>query len=225
MIEVFADIEQNTPEWGALRAGIVTASELKSVIAKGEGKVRRSYMLRLAGERLTGVPAETYENHHMIRGREMEAEARALYAFAHDVEPQRVGFIRSGEVGCSPDSLLGDDAMLEVKTKLPALLIEAILRNDMPPEHRAQCQGSLWIAERERIAIACYWPGMPLFVHQATRDEAYIKNLAEEVDRFNAELAAIVEKVLRYGAPPVSLREQLAASRLLLPDEMEPVAP
>lgn len=211
----FFDCEQGQPEWFALRAGIITTSELKSVIAKGEGKVRRSYMLRLAGERITGVPAETYENHHMVRGRDMEAEARDLFAFAHDVEPQRVGFIRNGRIGCSPDSLLGDDAMLEVKTKLPALLIETILRNDMPPEHRAQCQGALWVAERERITIACYWPGMPLFAHETRRDEDYIAMLRSETDRFNDELDALVEKVRRYGEPPASLKAQLEASLVM----------
>lgn len=215
-LEFFKDVEQGSDQWFALRAGIVTASELKSVLAKGEGKVRKSYMLRLAGERITGVPAETYENHHMIRGREMEAEARNLYAFVSDAPIERVGFIRNGEVGCSPDSLVNDNAMLEIKTKIPSLLIEAIMRDDMPPEFRAQCQGSLWIAERERIAIVCYWPGMPMFVHHATRDEDYIRNLAQEVDRFNAELAEIVEKVRRYGTPPSSLtdalRETLAAT-------------
>ena len=170
-------------------------------------------MLRLAGERITGEPAETYENHHIIRGREMEADARNLYAFAYDAELCQVGFIRNGDAGCSPDSLIGDDAALEIKTKLPALLIETILRDDMPPEHKAQCQGALWVTERERITIVCYWPGMPLFVHEATRDETYIATLASEVERFNAELAGIVERVRQYEtAPREIVRAALEAS-------------
>lgn len=204
----FFDCDQGSPEWFAARAGIVTASELKSVLAKGEGKVRKSYMLRLAGERITGVPAETYENHHMLRGRSMEAEARELFAFVHDAQPQQVGFIRNGDVGCSPDSLLGADSVLEVKTKIPALLIEAILRGGMPPEHRAQCQGALWITEREFVTVVCYWPDMPLFVHRERRDEKYIKTLQSEVSQFNDELAAIVERVRGYGMQP-SFVEQL----------------
>lgn len=197
---VILDCDQGTPEWHAARAGIPTASEFKAILAKGEGKTRRSYMLRLAGEIITGEPAETYSNHHMERGKAMEAEARDLYAFMTDAEPQLVGFIRNGDKGASPDSLIGDNGLLEIKTKLPALLIEALLKDEFPAEHKAQCQGALWVAEREWIDIAVYWPGMPLFVKRATRDEAYIKTLAAEVDRFNAELHEIVERVNRYGA-------------------------
>lgn len=198
MIDVL-DLEQGSEGWFRARLGIPTASEFKSILAKGEDKVRKSYMLRLAGERITGQPAYTYENGHMIRGREMETEARDLFAFAHDIEPERVGFVRNGSIGCSPDSFLGANGVLEIKTKLPPLLIEAILRGDMPPEHRAQCQGSLLVTERERVTIACYWPGMPLFTHTEGRDEDYLRNLSAEIRRFNDELEVIVERVRAYG--------------------------
>ena len=197
---IYRDLDQNTDEWRALRAGIVTASELKSVIAKGEGKVRKAYMLRLAGERLTGVPADTYENNHMIRGREIEAEARELYCFTHEIEVKRVGFIRNGDVGVSPDGLIGDDGLAEIKSKLPHLQIECLLRDDLPPEHRAQVQGAMWIAEREWLDFVSYWPALPLCVRRQYRDETYIQMLSDEVARFNDELAQVVEKIRRYGA-------------------------
>lgn len=210
---IYRDLEQGSEEWLSVRAGIPTASEFKSVLAKGEGKTRRAYMLRLAGERITGVAAETYENGHMIRGRVMESEARDAFALQSLELIERVGFVRNGDVGCSPDSLLGDDGVLEIKTKLPGLLIETILRGDMPPEHRPQCQGSLLVTERERVTIACFWPGMPLFVHEERRDEKYIANLAGEIARFNDELALVVEQVRAYGqAPKEVLREQLERS-------------
>lgn len=210
-IEIF-DCPQNSPQWDALRAGLVTCSELKSVLAKGEGKVRRAYMLRLAGERLTGVPAETYENGHMLRGRDMEDEARRLYVFAHDADIRQVGFIRNGNVGYSPDSLIGSTGALEVKTKLPHLQIEVLLRDDIPPEHRAQTQGALWIGELEWVDFVSYWPNLPLFVKRCYRDADYIKILADEVEKFNAELAGIVERVKRYGTPLTeTLKQSLAA--------------
>ena len=129
----------------------------------------------------------------------MEPVARDAYAFMRDADPQPVGFIRNGRAGASPDSLLGNDGLLEIKSKLPHLLVETILRDDMPPEHRAQCQGQLWIAEREWVDIAVYWPGMPLFIHRSYRDEDFIKTLAAAVDQFNAELDEIVAKVRQYG--------------------------
>lgn len=201
MIEVFHDIDQGSEAWRLARCGIPTASRFATVLAKGEGKTRKSYMRELAGEIITGLPADNYSNGHMERGHELEPEARELYAFITDAAPEQVGFIRNGDVGCSPDSLIGNAGMLEIKTKLPALLIECIERGTFPPEHKAQCQGALWVAEREWIDIAVYWPGMPLFTCRAYRDEAYIGALASAVAAFNDELAALVELVRRYGNP------------------------
>jgi len=195
--------EQGTEDWFRARMGLPTASEFHAILAKGEGKTRKSYMLRLAGEIVTGEPSETYSNGHMERGKALEPEARELYAFMADAEPQQVGFIRNFGACCSPDSLLGTAGMLEIKTKLPALLIECILRGDFPPEHKAQCQGALWVAEREWIDLAVFWPKMPLFVQRAYRDEAYIASLRTAVAAFGEELAETVERVRKYGAVPV----------------------
>lgn len=197
--------EQGTAEWLAARAGLPTASEFSTILAKGKdggtSKTRRAYMMRLAGEILTGEVAETYSNGHMERGKALEPEARNLYAFQADVDPEQVGFIVNGPKGCSPDSLIGSDGALEIKTKLPALLIDCLLRDEFPAEHKAQCQGVLWVAEREWIDIAVYWPRLPLFVKRAYRDDTYIATLSNAVDAFNAELAEMVERVRRYSLP------------------------
>lgn len=197
------DCEQGTEEWFRARAGMPTASEFATVMASGRGggdsKSRRTYMLKLAGEILTSEPMENYSNAHMERGKQMEAEARDYYAFTKGVEPQQVGFIVNGPKGCSPDSLIGDAGMLEIKTKLPHLMIETILKDEFPAEHKAQCQGALWVAEREWIDIIVYWPRLPLFVKRAYRDEPYIANLSAAVDDFNEELFALVEKIRGYG--------------------------
>lgn len=187
MIEVF-DCPQGSPEWFKARLGIPTASEFAAVKAKGEGKTRRTYMMKLIGEILTGECMENYSNSHMERGKEMEPDARNLYAFRMDIEPVQVGFVRNGRKGASPDSLIGNDGMCEIKTKLPHLQAEVLLADKLPPEHLAQCQGNLWVAEREWIDFVSYWPRMPLFVKRVYRDEAYIAMLAKEVDQFLMEL-------------------------------------
>jgi hypothetical protein len=197
MIEII-DCPQNSDEWKEARRGVPTASEFSSILAKGEGKTRRSYMLRLAGEILTGQAAEGFETADTIRGHEMEPEARRLYAFMTDSEPQLVGFIKNGPKGCSPDALIGDKGLLEIKTKKPALLIDVLLKGEFPPEHKAQCQGALWVTEREWIDLAVYWPGLPLFITRATRDEPYIANLSKAVDAFNEELDSIVASIRTY---------------------------
>lgn len=190
--------EQGTEAWFAARAGIVTASKFSTVMAKGEGKTRAKYMRQLAGEIITGKPMEGFSNAHTERGHVMEPEARDLYSFATDTTPEQVGFIRNGNKGCSPDSLIGANGMLEIKSKLPDLLIECLERDDFPPEHKAQCQGALWVAEREWIDIVVYWPEMPVFIKRAYRDETYIATLANAVDTFNEELAALVARVRSY---------------------------
>jgi len=198
------DCEQGSPEWFQARLGLPTASEFATVMAKGRdggaSLTRKTYMLKLAGEILTGEPMENYTNAHMERGKVMEDEARDFYALTADVEPQRVGFIVNGPKGCSPDSLIGANGMLEIKTALPHILAALILKDEFPPEHKAQCQGALWVAEREWIDLPIYWPKMPRFVKRAYRDEGYIATLANAVAVFNDELQETVERLRLYGA-------------------------
>jgi predicted phage-related endonuclease len=183
--------------------GIPTASQFDAVLTKGRGgaesKTRRTYLLKLVGERLTQTPMDVFSNAHMERGHEMEEEARRLYLMVSDAELSHVGFMRRGDVGASPDSLVGDDGLLEIKTKLPHLQVDLLLSDEIPKEHIAQLQGQMWIADREWVDFASYWPGLPFFLKRVGRDEKFISNLATEVAAFNDEVAAIVEQVAQYG--------------------------
>lgn len=193
------ECDQNSPEWYAARLGLPTASAFADVLAKGEGKTRRAYLCKLAAEILTGVPLESYSNPFMERGHAQEEAARRAYSLLTDAEPIRVGFIRNGRKGCSPDSLIASAGMLEIKTQRADLLIETLRLDKFPTAHVAQCQGALWITEREWCDIAVFAPGMPLFLKRAFRDERYIADLARAVDEFLADLDATVEGVRRYG--------------------------
>lgn len=190
------DCEQNSPEWIEARRGIPTASNFAKILAKGEGKTRRRYLLDLAAERLTGDIAECFTNEHMERGHAMEDDARQFYAFQFDADPQHVGFIRNDHIraGASPDSLLGNDGLLEIKTKLGALQLGVLEDGRLPPEHVAQVQGQLWVSRRAYCDFVSYWPKLPLFVKHVERDEAYIATLVQAIADFNGELDAIVAK-------------------------------
>jgi hypothetical protein len=192
------DCQQGSLEWFQARMGIPTASQFATVMASGRGgaesKTRKTYLYKLAGEILTGEPMDSFSNHHTDRGHEMEPEARRYYAFQKDANPQLVGFIRNATAGASPDSLVGGDGLLEIKTKLPHILLDVLERGDFPAEHKAQCQGQLWVSEREWIDLVCYWPKMPCHIVRAYRDETYIKEIAAAVDQFNSELAEVVAK-------------------------------
>ena len=188
------DCKQGSPEWLECHRGVPTASKFADILAKGQGITRRKYLYTLAGEVLSGECAESYSNPHMERGHVMEEEARNLYAFDRDVDPVLCGFMRRGRAGCSPDALIGNHGMLEVKSKLPHLQIEVLERGTLPPEHVAQVQGQLWVSGRDWCDFVSYWPKLPLFVTRVERDESYIKTLAQSVDDFVGELDALVAK-------------------------------
>lgn len=198
-IEVI-DCTQGTEDWFRARAGVPTASEFSTVLARGkdggDSVTRRKYLYQLAGEILTGDPAPAgYSNEFMARGQELEDDARQLFAFMTDSEPVRVGFIRNGRKGCSPDSLLGDDSGLEIKVAIPAVQIDRLRRGTLPPEYKAQVQGSMWVAERPSWSFISYCPKLPPLILTVERDEAYIAQLAKAVDAFNEELDAIVASI------------------------------
>lgn len=201
-MEIF-NCEQGSDDWFRCRMGIPTASEFHTVMAKGKDGgasiTRRTYMLKLAGEIITQEPMDSYSNAHMERGKAMEDEAREFYAFTQDTELQRVGFVRNGEKGCSPDCLIGTSGGLEIKTALPHIQIERLLRGDLPSEHRAQVQGNMWVTDREWWDFTSYWPKLPQFVTKVYRDTDYIAKISSAVDLFNDELHATVDLIKRYG--------------------------
>ncbi|MCD6009262.1 lambda exonuclease family protein [Halomonas sp. IOP_31] len=188
-------LEQGTPEWHAARLGIVTMSELKTLLVKGKGPGgfgagAMSYMHQLIGERITGEPSDAFQgNVHTQRGHELEPVARELYYEAAGLpQLEQVGIILNHGVGYSPDCLVDSNGLVEIKTKLPKYQIELLLADELPQEHVAQCQGGLWVSEREWIDFVSYWPGMPLFVKRVYRDEALIRTIAERVEAFYEEL-------------------------------------
>jgi predicted phage-related endonuclease len=198
-LEIFT-CEQNSAEWLHARLGVITASEFDSVLAKGQGKTRAKYMRTLAGQIITGKIEDGFSNSHTERGHELEPEARNFYAFMRDVEPQLIGFMKRGRVGASPDAMIGDDGLLEIKTKLQHLQVECLIDDKLPAEHRAQVQGQLWVSGREWVDFVSYCPGLPLFVKRVTRDERYIAELKVAVDDFITDLDQMVAKLQQYKA-------------------------
>lgn len=202
-VQIF-DCVQNSPEWLEARMGIPTSSKFQTVMAKGKdgGRsiTRTEYLHKLAGEIITGEPMENYQNAHMERGHEQEDEARDMYAFMTDAEPIRVGFVKDGNKGCSPDSLIGEDGGLEIKTASPHIQIERLKANRLPPEHRHQVQGNLWICRRKWWDFVSYCPRLPLLIVRVERDDGFIATIDGAVTQFNAELVETVEFIRNYGS-------------------------
>ena len=199
-MEVFADLIQNTDEWLKVRAGLQTASMFQVVQRKpgprgGIPKTRETYKYDLAGERLTGQPMPHYTNADMERGHEREAEAGRLHQMLHDVEHVHVGFIKNGNCGCSPDAMIDSEGMWEGKNAMPRIQIERLLAGVVPPEHTAQLQGLLMVGERQWIDFQSTCRGLPPLIIRVDRDEEFIAALRVDIDEFEGEIEALVEKI------------------------------
>ena len=197
------DVDQGSIDWFKARLGVITASEFQTLLVKGKGDDgesvgQRTYMLTLIGERMTGLPQMSFSNDHMERGKQMEDEARDAYALITDADPVRVGFMLRGEIGCSPDSLIGEDGMLEIKTKLPHHHLAVLLADEVPAEHMAQLQGQLLVSGRQWVDFVSYWPGLPIFIKRVHRDEPYLAVLRAAIEKFAKRLARTHEQILSY---------------------------
>jgi YqaJ-like viral recombinase domain len=191
-IEVL-DCQQGSLEWYAARRGIPTASMFQTILAGGEG--RKTYLYKLAGERLSNEDPEPYNNAAMERGRRMEPVIRADYEFKADVEVQQVGFIRNRKTGCSPDGLVGDDGVVEFKSTAPHILIPMLEAGRFPNKFLAQCQGALMITGRKWCDLVVFWPQMPRLCMITRRNEDYISELRDAINVFDLELRRLVERL------------------------------
>jgi hypothetical protein len=172
----------------------------------GPSLTRRDYLYRLAGEIITEIPAEeTFKSRAMERGKEMEPEAIADYEARKKVDVQRIGlginFSGLKKCGASPDGIVGFDGGLETKTMRPDKMITLLERPaSLPSEHRAQVQGNMMVFEREWWDLKIFYPKMPDFTVTVLRDDRYIADLHNQIERFNFELKTLVEKIRRMGA-------------------------
>lgn len=195
---------QGSDEWFAARLGRATASRFADVLATtktGAGASRKNYLAQLVVERITGQRAESYTNAAMQWGTDTEPLARAAYSAATGNEVQECGFIRHGSLmaGASPDGMVEDDGLIEIKCPNTATHIETLLARRMPSRYQAQVQGQLWIADKLWCDFVSYDSRMPvdlqLAVYRVERDNTYISKLYAEVVAFLIEVEATVEKL------------------------------
>lgn len=194
----FVDVVQGSPEWYQARCGIVTASELHKVLAKGEGKTRAKYMRQLAGEIITGNPSSGFEgNAHTERGKEQEPIARSLLEAMTGKEIREVGFIRNSalRMGCSPDGLMGDQSGVEIKCCLPDIQIERLMKGGIPSEYVAQVEGSILVTGIDSWMFFSFSSGLPAHVVDFKISDERRAAITAELNQFNEELDAMVEKV------------------------------
>lgn len=197
---------QGSQEWLAERAGCATASRFKDVLARiksGEAADRAKYRVQLVTERLTGSPVESYTNAAMQHGTDTEPFARMAYEEQTGAIVDEVGFVKHSEIqwcGGSPDGLVGDDGLLEIKCPYVSTVHVDTLQGGMPKAHMAQVQGLLWITERKWLDFISFDARMPehlrVYIQRIERDPKYIETLASEVCHFLNEVDVLYAKLM-----------------------------
>lgn len=197
-------MEQGTQEWHQARLGMVTASRISDVMAKGRSgspsATRANYMAELVAQRLTGEVPEGFTNAAMQWGTETEPKARMAYEFAYDVNVQQVGFIvhrdESLSAGASPDGLVGDDGLVEFKCPNTATHIATLRGASIDRKYLLQMQWQMACTERQWCDFVSYDPRLPLHlemhVSRVARDNDMIAEIVSEVRTFRAEMEAML---------------------------------
>jgi putative phage-type endonuclease len=203
-------MEQRTEEWFAARLGRVTASRIADVMAKtktGYSASRANYMAELVCERLTGRSGDFYQNAAMVWGTEQEPNARAAYEAYSGMLVTETGFVPHPTIamsGASPDGLVGDAALIEIKCPSTATHLETLLGADIPEKYRLQMQWQMACTGRAFCDFVSYDPRLPehmqLHVVCYPADPALIKIIEGEVQKFLAELDYKINELNeRYG--------------------------
>lgn len=204
-------MEQRSTEWFEARLGKVTASRIADLMARtksGYSASRENYMAQLTIERLTGKPTESYTNAAMQWGTDQEPFARAAYELKTGELVTEVGFIVHPEIdqaGASPDGLVGDDGMLEIKCPESKSMIETLLSDKVPDKYFKQMQWQMACTGRKWCDYVVYDPRMPenlqLCIRRVQRDDRFIEEIKSEVKDFLLEVGNTVKKLkeLNHG--------------------------
>lgn len=198
-------IEQGSKEWLELRLGKVTASRIADVLAKGksgEALSREDYRYELVVQRLTGDPGESFTNAAMEWGTATEPQARIAYEAQADVFVEQVPFVLHPTIewfGCSPDGLIGDKGLLEIKCPNSKTHIKYLNAGKPPAKYVPQMQCQMAVTGRQWCDFVSFDPRLPgdlqLFVVRLDRDEDYIKSMEVEVVKFLDEVATMYKQL------------------------------
>jgi len=197
------NIEQNTDEWLAMRAGKITGSVIGSIMAnygKAFGEPAKKLSVNIAVERLTGkmIDSDGFSNAHMDRGHAEEPIARLRYEELYFTDVTNGGFFDNGDTGCSPDGLVSDNGVIEIKSVLPTVHYATIKRKSFDPKYKWQLVFNLRESGRDWIDYISYCSSFPqesnLFVCH-TEKEAFSNEL-EMIETRLAEFKALVETVM-----------------------------
>ena len=204
MIKYHYDIEQGTPEWHELRRGVLTSTAIKTLITPtgklADNDKTRAHVYDVAAQRITKRTEDTFLSFDMMRGHTEEILARDLYA-QHYAPVTECGFITNDSlgftVGYSPDGLVGEDGLIEIKSAKAKIQVQRIVDVVVPIEHYAQVQTGLWVTGRQWCDFISYSNGMKMMVVRVNADPLYHALIEQAAKAFEAKVA---EVMMAYAA-------------------------
>lgn len=206
-MNIIESCEQGSTEWLSMRLGKVTASRVKDVLSKGRGsapsKTAESYMIELIAEVLTGESKPFFENDAMRWGTETEPQARSMYEVNNGfVSVKEVAFVEhNDQVGISPDGLIGDDGLLEIKCPNTTTQLKRALSDDYSADYKAQIQMQLWVTERQWCDFVSFDPRLDCasgyLQQRVERDEEYIEEMKIKVYAFVKKMNELIKQLTK----------------------------
>lgn len=226
-ITYYPEITQGSPEWLALRCGMLTASEMKLIITPtlkvASNDKERAHMFELLAQRITGYVEPRYISDDMLRGMNDEFEARALYAKTY-APVTEVGFIVNDKwgfpIGYSPDGLVGDDGQIECKSRNQRLQVRTLIEYaplEIDPDYVIQCQTGLMVSERKWVDLVSYSGGLPMVTVRVFPDEKVHEAIAEAATAFEQRLEL---RLASYEAAIASSAARLIPTERKIEQEM-----
>ena len=221
------DCKQRSQAWMDARLGIATASQFKRILTPA-GKLSKSrdeYLGELLAEFCLGEEIRQFGGTEWTdRGLVLEPEALKYYSFQRDTMPEKVGFIYKDEsrlAGCSPDGLVGEDGLLEIKAPMAGTHLLWLVRGICPAAHMPQVQGQLWVTGRAWCDFMSYYPGLPELLVRVHPDAEYQGALDQHMPVFLGEIVEGRERLAKLGVKPANAADQEPAPANPVKSNME----
>jgi len=207
-IRYHTDLIQGSDEWLAARCGLLTASEIKLILTPtlkaGSNEKERAHLYELMAQRITGYVEPVYISADMLRGQDDEIQARALYA-EHYAPVQEMGFVTNDKwgfiIGYSPDGLIGDDGLMECKSRRQKYqietIVEAVPNLAIPAEYMLQVQTGLMVTERNWCDFVSYSGGLHMVTMRVYPDRVVQNAIIIAASGFEERIA---KKMATYRA-------------------------
>jgi putative phage-type endonuclease len=194
-MKIYKDINQGSPEWFEIRVGKVTASHAQAIGNNGKGL--DTYLLEVVSEMFSSAQKDQYSNEHTERGNELEPLARSMYELQENVEVEEIGFAEYNDfVGCSPDGLVGDDGMIEIKCPDDKTYFNLLMNENIDSSYIWQCQMNLLILEKKWCDLIFYNPNFEksMKIFRLKPDKEMFSRLKEGFAKAEKEIIRMISK-------------------------------